>query len=381
VKPSRSALAPAKPSLPPAPPTEGLARSWVRFWFTPADPIGLHVVRLLAGLVFLAWLLPFAGHLDSLFGLQGWFDQQAYAEAGRLPDGPPKPIGWSVLYLAGSDLRLLAAGYWLSVAVLALFTLGMWTRLTAVLTWVIVASFTVNPVLDYDADALLTILAFYLMIGYVLLGQGHKGQSLVSRLVGSRVTWLLGRPSGPGADRPEPSVGANLALRLMQVHFAIVVLTSGLHKLQFGDWWAGVAFWYPLYPPFETTLAAARTHASHGEAYLALLSLAAYATLAWQLAFPLFAWRPRWRPVLLGGAVLGWLGTAFLYRLPLLGPGLLIGCLSYVAGAEWRRLLAGLARLPGLHRLASWLPVLPDERADAGPKRRGAASLVTGGQR
>ena len=33
----------------------------------------------------------------------------------------------------------------------------------------------------------------------------------------------------------------------------IIVLTSALHKLQFGVWWSGVAYWYPLNPPFELT--------------------------------------------------------------------------------------------------------------------------------
>lgn len=355
--------------------------SWICFWFLPVDPVGLHVVRLLAGVLFLAWLLPFAGHLDSLFGLQGWFDLQAYSEAARLPDGPPKPISWSVLYLAGSNPKLLAGIYWASIAVVALFTVGLWTRLTAVLTWIIVASFTANPILDYDADALLSILAFYLMIGYLLLGQRASGPSLVARLLGTRATALLGRPTDAAAPGPQPSVAANLALRLLQVHVAIVLLTSGLHKLQYGDWWAGVALWYPLYPPFEATLAQARAHASHHQLYLGLLSVTAYLTLAWQIGFPLFAWRPGWRPVLVGGALLGWAGTAFVYRLPLLGPAILIGCLSYVTAAEWRRLFAGLTRIPGLHLLAGWLPAQAEEPGEPGMKREESASLVTLGQR
>src|SRR5206468_11106936 len=102
-KPSRSAHVTVKLSSQSVLPAEKPRRSWVHFWFTPVDPIGLHAVRLLAGLLFLAWLLPLAGHLDSLFGLQGWFDQQAYVDTARLPDGPPKPLGWSILYLSGTS--------------------------------------------------------------------------------------------------------------------------------------------------------------------------------------------------------------------------------------------------------------------------------------
>ena len=51
-----------------------------------------------------------------------------------------------------------------------LFTLGIATRITGVLTWVAVVSFLGNPAASYDADFLINILAFYLMLGYLLLG-------------------------------------------------------------------------------------------------------------------------------------------------------------------------------------------------------------------
>jgi hypothetical protein len=113
-----------------------------------------------------------------------------------------------------------------------------------------------------------------------------------------------------------------------------------------------------LYRPGETTLEMARAQAAHATEFLFVISLAAYAALAWQIAFPLYAWRPRWRPVLLGGALVGWLGTAFLYRLPLVGPALFIGCLAFVSAEGWLRLFSRLARLPGLAWLAHEIPEL-----------------------
>src|SRR5262249_12600448 len=80
------------------PPREGFWGGWTRFWFGRAAPVGLHVLRVAAGLLSLAWLLPLMGHLDSVFGLDGWFDRQAYREAARLADGAPKPISWSLVY-------------------------------------------------------------------------------------------------------------------------------------------------------------------------------------------------------------------------------------------------------------------------------------------
>jgi hypothetical protein len=307
----------------------------------------------LAGLLFIAWLLPFAGHEAEFLGPHGWFDLTAYREASHLLDGPPIPLGWSALYVCGNDVVLLRAFYWLSLAVLALFTLGLWTRVTGVLTWVIVVSFAACPAMSYDGDALLGILAFYLMAGYLLLGQWDGGLSLRERLLGPDGTWLFARR--PEGGRP-PSYAANLAVRLIQVHFAIVFVVAGLHKLQFGDWWYGVALWYALHPAPQTTPEALRAYQGWQMFYLQMLSLTGYLVLAWQIGFPLFAWRRRWRPVLLGGALVGWLGTSLVYRLPLFGPVVVIACLSYLTPAEWlavtgwARRLAGLARLPGAAR-------------------------------
>lgn len=314
----------------------GLVRSWVDFWLTAADPVGLRALRLLAGVLILTWLLAFAGQHQALFGLGGWFDAQAYREASRLPDGPPMPLGWSVLYLCGSNANLLNATYWISLGVVSLFTLGLWPRLTAVLTWVVVVSYSANPTLShYGADDLLVVLAFYLMVGHLLQGQWSGRPSLVGRLLG-------GRRNGS-----TPSHGANLAVRLLQVHFAVVVFVSGLHKLQFADWWSGAAFWYPLNQPLELTAEKLRAQAAGATTLLFFLSLAQYVTLAWQIGFPLFAWRRGWRIVLLGGALLGWAGSVFLFRQPVFGPVLVVACLSYLSSAEWRRIteaLTGAAR-------------------------------------
>jgi hypothetical protein len=324
-----------------SPSSAAASSGWTRFWFTPVSPFGLHCLRVLAGLLFLGWLLPLAGDLEGLFGMQGWFDREAYAEVARLPQGSPLSIsGWSFLYFAGSDPTLLQAAYWGSIAILVLFTLGVWTRLTAVLTWVIVASFLASPAARYDADYLLALLAFYLMIGYLLLGQWSRPLSLFGRLLGTRDTLLLGpiRNRAPKFSvGPVPSYAANLTMRLLQVNLAIVFVVSGLHKLQMGVWWGGVALWYPLHAPFETTWESIQpANRSSALGYLFLLSVVQYAVLAWEIGFPLFAWRKRWRPVLLGGAVLGWLGCAFIWKLPLFGPVFLIGCLSFLSAGEWQ---------------------------------------------
>lgn len=319
--------------------TSGVVRSWIEFWFRPVEPVGLQMLRVLAGLLFIGWLLPLFGHLEALFGLEGWFDQQAYREAARLPEEMRPQFGWSILFLCGTHPLLFKATCAGSLVVLILFTLGIATRLTSIASWVVVVSFTANPALGDDADGLLVLLAFYLMIGYVFLNQTLSHRSMATRLFGSREQILLfNRTSPASAFQGRPSVAANVSLRLLQVHLAMAFVASGLHKLQFGDWWAGVALWYPLYPPLSATIQDAQTHMNHGVAMLTILSLGAYAVLSWQIAFPVFAWKPRWRLLLLGGACVSCLGNAWLYKLPLFGAVLFIGCLSYLTPDEWYRI-------------------------------------------
>jgi hypothetical protein len=341
-----------------------LVAAWSNFWFRSADPIGLHTLRVLSGLLFIAWLLPFAGNVDAFFGLNGWFDARAYREASHLGDAPANLFGWSVLYLCGANTALVKTVYWLALGVFVLFTLGVATRVTAALTWVLVVSFTANPATAFDADPFLGMLAFYLMLGYLFYGLRKRDQSLGAKLLGSNETWLF-RRSAAASERDSSSVAANFAVRLIQVHFSIAMVASGLHKLQVKEWWSGAAAWFLLYQPFHVSMDEVRSSAAFAETYLTFLSFASYVVLAWQLAFPIFAWRPRWRTLLLGGATLAWVADAFLLRLPLFGPIMMIACLSYLSPTEWRRIGRFLGKAPGLQQLVGRLSRVPERRREA----------------
>jgi hypothetical protein len=339
LKNSKSIPVPARTAESPA---SGFLLGWTHFWFDPVHPVGLHTVRFLAGVLFAFWVLTLGGNQTAFFGLGGWVDRESASRLTRAfvdPQGrdlegaanQPEAFrsGWSLFYLFGSNPAWVNTLYWISIALFLMFAVGLWTRVTSVLTWLMVASFIGNPLTRLDAEPLLGMLAFYLMIGYVLLGQWNRQVSLYDRILGSNQTLLFGR-----GERP-PSVAANVAIRLLQVHFALVVVVSGLHKLQIGDWWSGVALWYPLHPPFQTTLESLRAEKANAPSTFFFLSLAQYLMLAWQLGFPLFAWRKSWRIVLLGGAVIGWIGCIAIYKQPLFGPIYCIGALSYLTPAEW----------------------------------------------
>jgi hypothetical protein len=313
--------------------------AWSRFWFTPTPLTGLRCLRFLSGLLFLAWLLSFVGHQAEFFSLSGFMDLAAIREARRQTEPLPAPIGWSILYAVGDNPQAFQGVYIGSLCVLALFTLGVATRITAPLTWIIVVSFLANPATSYESDYLLAILAFYMMIGHLFVGQWSGNLSPLERILGLRGDFVFAAclwPDKGGGEAKCLSHGANLALRLLQIHFAIIIVVSGLHKLQIPEWWGGVALWYPLHPTFKTTLESLRAEVPHYATLLFFLSILGYIVLAWQLAFPVFAWRGgRWRIVLLGGALIGWAAMDFLFQLPLVGPFVMICCLSYLRPEEW----------------------------------------------
>ncbi len=324
----RSAALPAKSS------TASTDNAWTRFWFAAVTPMPLRVLRVLSGLLFIAWLASFLGHQAEFFSLNGWVDLRTLQEV-RAQDQQSSPVDWSILYWAGESAPLFQAIYFGSLIVLVLFTLGFATRVTGVLTWVVVVSFVANPATLYDGDDLLAILAFYLMIGHLFVGQWNGNLSIAERILGARADFVLAGWLFPQDEQPA-SVAVNWTMRLLQLHVAIIIVISALHKLQGPDWWGGVALWYPLHPTFKMTPEGLQREAPNVLFTLSYLSLAAYIVLGWQLAFPVFAWRGGWwRGLLLGGAVIGWLGAYFLFGLPSFGPFVMIGCLSFLHAEEW----------------------------------------------
>jgi hypothetical protein len=284
-------------------------------------------------------LLGYFGRQTEYFGYDGWMSLDAYKNARisesdpQAPNFRPPVASWSPSFGTTSPTAVHAL-YFGSLAAAALFTFGIATRITAPLAWLAAVSFTSNPILAaYGGDSLLLILTFYLMIGYVLMGLWNGDRTPTALVLGQR--------------RMQESAAANLALRMLQVHFAILVFTTGIVKLQTGFWWEGLALWFPMNPPTELTLDRIKELRNAPDAYatwLGVLSLFAYAALAWQISYPFLAWRGRWRYFIVAGAAIGWVGTWWIYRLPIFGPGLFIGSLAYLTPGDWRWVLRRFVR-------------------------------------
>ena len=101
-------------------------------------------------------------------------------------------------------------------------------------------------------------------------------------------------PDEPG--RPVPTVSANLALRLIQLHLVFIYGMAGLAKLQGPSWWDGTAIWKTMatgeFVMLDFTALAA---------WPVLINLVTHASLALELLYPVLVWVKMVRPLVLAG--------------------------------------------------------------------------------
>jgi predicted DCC family thiol-disulfide oxidoreductase YuxK len=322
-----------------------IRRGWGGFFFTPADPTALGIIRMATGLLAFWSLLVLGLDLLDYFGSDGWAEPSAVRASQR-------PLAWSFWFLvpdAGLRLAWLA-----SLAVLASFTVGLFSRTTAVLAWVIVVS-TVRrvPVALYGFDQVISPLTLY------LAATGASGQAVSLDRFLRR--WRLARSTAGapaaaperagGADRraspgepavPRPTVSANLALRLIQLHLLVIYGMAGLGKLQGPSWWNGMALWGTMtageFVALDFTPMAR---------WPQVINLLTHASLALELLYPILIWIRITRPLMLLGAVSLHVGIA------LMSPGLteftlamLAANLAFVPATWLRRLVADPGRPP-----------------------------------
>ena len=139
-------------------------RGWNAFFFSPADPTALGLIRVAVGLLAFWSLFVFGLDLHDYLSSTGW------AEPGviRSVEGP---LAWSFWFLVPDDW--LRPVWCVCLAILASFILGFYSRVAAVLSWMIVVS-TVRrvPIALYGFDQVLSTLALYLALS------GASGQAV-----------------------------------------------------------------------------------------------------------------------------------------------------------------------------------------------------------
>jgi hypothetical protein len=365
----------------------GLIAVLNRFWFNPADPTTLGLIRIGAGLVVLYIHLVYFGNLQDYFGKNSWFDVATanefrnefpveYPRASTQTDDPraalesrsftpeekAKRQEYSQRWEDVDPALLASQGYdtwsiwfhvtnpaWMTVialsmlVVMLLFTLGFCTRVTAALTWMSALSFIHrNQTVLYGVDSIMSVLLLYLMIGpsgAALSLDRWLARRWKARRTGQRAGGIL------DATPPAPSVGANFALRLMQIHFCIIYFASGTSKLQGYGWWGGTALWAvyanPEFAPLHLRLYRdfVQYMADHLWFRETLLNGGAAFTIVLELSLPFLIWIRRWRPYLIGAAVLLHTGIGVIMGLTTFSLLMLCLLLAFIPGEAVRRAL------------------------------------------
>jgi hypothetical protein len=309
--------------------------SWNGFWFTPANPTPLGLIRILTGLIAFYVVFAYSFDFQELLGPDAWFNLNLQNElrkdipfrapppdwADATPPEPPRnateeeyikkwevnprstvargyPI-WSIWFHVTEPTAMVAVHVAI-LFVISLFTIGLGTRVTSVLAWFGVISYTQRAMTTlFGMDTMLNLLMVYLMIG-------PSGAALsVDRLIARYwTTWrsLRDRRAAPGSLKPKPLLSANLAIRLIQVNLCIIYIASGLSKLRGNTWWTWQAIWLTLANPEfapmhnSTYMAIVRFLCEHRWLWEIGISAATLFTLAMEIGFPFLVWvRPmRW---------------------------------------------------------------------------------------
>ncbi len=143
---------------------------------------------------------------------------------------------------------------------------GIYPRFSAFLASVLHISFIHrNMAVAYGIDAIAT---FFLL--YLCFAETKKTQSWMSSVLGS------------------------IFFRFSQIQVCVVYAYSGLEKLRGEKWWQGEAIWDVL-----ANFQIARWDFSWMSNFPFILSLATYATVLWEIYFPVLVWVPKCRRIIL----------------------------------------------------------------------------------
>jgi len=292
------------------------AAAWNAFWFAPADPLPLAVIRICTGAILtwscLVWLLD----PEAFFGQQGWL---APPDVWRMNDQPWQ-WSWYFAFPGPNGVRVLAG---IALVAAVLLTIGLATPVAALVSLLgLVSAANRAPLNTFGLDDTLGLL----LIGLVVGPSGGR-LSLDARF--------------GGAGQGGPSVRANLALRIIQVHLCVVYFFSGCGKLFGASWWEGTALWGAAANVQYRTLDLTGL-ARHP----LLVNALTLVTLFWEVAYAALVWPRLTRRVFLGLAVAVHLGIGLAMGMMEFGLAMITANLAFVPAAAWRRWLPARPQHP-----------------------------------
>jgi hypothetical protein len=353
------------------------------FWFKPSDLTTIAFMRICAGSVFIYLLLIYAYDLHKLLGDHAWVDAEMLhliryenptftesntwidAQSDPLPTKPEERADWNeysnkweadkrLVYTKGmsawsiwyhvTDPTWMNITHGLIIFTTFLFTIGFCTRVTAPLVWLASVSYVNRATTTYfGMDTMMNLLLIYLMIAGICGAAG--GALSVDHLL---MRWWTRKAGGRRSDA-DPNqlafISANFVTRLIQINFCIIYLASGLSKLQGASWWNGKAFWgvsaNPEFNPmdFGPYMAFLSFLCSHRWLFEVFTHANVLFTLAMEISFCYLVWLPKWRWVMIIGAVFLHTGIALVMGLVGFSLSMLTMLLAFVPPETMMRMV------------------------------------------
>ncbi|MGB7348165.1 MAG: HTTM domain-containing protein [Pirellulaceae bacterium] len=272
---------------------ESTLGAWDRFWFTPRAPHVLGLLRIVTGAMLLYGHLVLASQLMSFLGDTAWINNET---ARQLHDGAfgITDAGRSYLWYLSNPV-LLWAHQALAIVVTAAFMIGLLTRITGPAAWFLQLMFIhrLTGAL-FGLDQIVTYSVMYLMLapsGSVFSVDAWIRKNFAEKVEASgRLSWLF--------PEARPSITANIATRLLQIHLCVIYLFGGLSKARGDSWWDGTAVWYAIgnyeYQSIDMTWLGA---------YPRVISALSNITLFWEVFYCALVWPKLTRPIVLGLAI------------------------------------------------------------------------------
>jgi hypothetical protein len=275
--------------------SSSIASGWDRFWFRPVDPIAVCVLRAIAGLAAVYFLVSHSADLIVWLGRDGLLPIATVRQLiGSSPDSP-SGFRWSYLFYTdvASTLWIL---HFLGILVALAFTLGLFSRVTCVLTLLTVLAYVHRaPMITGPFEPILTMLLFYLCLAPS--GAVFSLDQIIARYRARRSPDLQVTLQKRGHD----SLAANISLRMMQVHVCALYVMMGLTKLAGDPWWRGDAIWWLAASTESRWLDVTFLYR-----YPLLINVWTHAVVAFELLFPILIWHRLIRPLLLCAGFAMW---------------------------------------------------------------------------
>ncbi|MFM7058957.1 MAG: hypothetical protein ACKO2P_18765 [Planctomycetota bacterium] len=340
----------------------GVQQRWDRFWFKPADPVVLSLMRVLVGGMLFYTHIVWGMNLPAFFSADGWNSPDVIL---RMQEGMLSPTFW--WYVPEQLMWPVHLG---CLSVLFLFWVGCCTRVTSVLAFLITISYSYRAQMaNYGLDQINGLLCLYLCVG-----AGGSALS-VDRWWRVRRARRAAAQAGQSFALPPlaPSASTRVAIRLIQLHFCVIYAFAGLSKLQGDAWWNGEAVWLAFsnleYQSVDMTWTAWYPWISH---------LATHSTIVWEVFFPVLIWVRPLRPLVLLGGFCMHLGIGGLMGMWTFGLIMIFGHVAFWSPGFVRRVLA---RLPHhefwLGPVPALVPVpIPVAPAAQLPDRAGRSAIV-----